>query len=498
MRGVDLADAPATFPDLLAQHGERPALYFGARCWRYDELDAEVTALASRLAGLGVAPGERVALHLASSPCYALLIHALVRLGAVIIPLNTRLTQRELDGQLSRVRPQLLVDEGDCPPLSAPALKRVTLAALEQHPPAPFTPLQRPLAAPLAIIFTSGSSGFAKAVTLSAGNLYASARASAERLGVLPNDNWLCTLPLYHVGGLSILLRSALYGTAVTLQAGFDRQAVARALASGAVTLVSLVPTMLHRLLEQPCRWEGLRLVLVGGARASEALLARALAQGVPVATTYGLTEAASQVATALPEELRARPGTVGRPLLGTELRIVDPSGTPLAAGEVGEIAVRGPTVMSGYAGDPEASARALRDGWLYTGDIGYLDEAGYLYTLAKRTDLIVSGGENIYPSEVEAALLEHPQVADACVVGLPHPEWGELVAALVVARGPLAPAALQAFVRERLAGYKVPRQLGFTEALPLLTNGKVDRAAVRALLASRCAFDQTTPTSSG
>lgn len=413
-----------------------------------------------------------------------MLLHALMRLGAVSIPLNTRLTQVELSAQLMRVTPQLLLCESDPAPPGEIAVRALPLAQLEQTPATPVPRASRHLDDAVAIIFTSGSSGFAKAVTLSLGNVYYSANASAYRLGVLPHDNWLCTLPLYHVGGLSIVLRSALYGTALTLQAGFKLSAVDEALSRCAITLVSLVPTMLHRLLAHEPRWNPeLRLVLLGGAKAPEPLIRRAAQFGIPVATTYGMTEAASQVATALPPEVLQRPGTVGAPLMFTEVAILDDLGNPLLPGEAGEIVVRGPTVMNGYCNDPQSTERTLRGGWLHTGDIGYLDGEGYLYTLAKRTDLIVSGGENVYPSEVETVLLEHPQVRDVCVVGVAHPEWGEQVAALVVSDTAAEAAALQAFARTKLAGYKVPRFLRFATTLPLLANGKVDRVAVKALL---------------
>src|SRR5690606_31876585 len=209
-----------------------------------------------------------------------------------------------------------------------------------------------------AIVFTSGTTGQPKGAMLTYGNHFWSAMASAYRIGVLPGDRWLSILPLYHVGGLAVLFRSCLYGTAAVLQEGFEVEAVNRSLDEEAITLASLVPTMLYRLLPARSSWpDTLRLVLLGGAAASPELVAQAAAAGVPVATTYGLTEASSQVATMLPEEVRRKPGSAGRPLLFNQVRIVDDSGAPLPAGEVGEIAVRGPAVMAGYYGEPEATA---------------------------------------------------------------------------------------------------------------------------------------------
>jgi O-succinylbenzoic acid--CoA ligase len=321
---------------------------------------------------------------------------------------------------------------------------------------------------------------------LTYGNHFWSATASAFHLGVLPDDRWLSILPLYHVGGLAVLFRCCLYGAAAVLQEGFDLDAVNRSLDEEAITLVSLVPTMLYRLLPTRASWpERLRLVLLGGAAASPELVAQALAAGVPVATTYGLTEAASQVATMLPDEARDKPGSVGRPLLFTEMQILGDGNAPLPAGEIGEVAVRGPAVMAGYYAAPKATAEALRGGWLHTGDMGYLDEDGDLWLVQRRSDIIVSGGENVYPAEVEAVLGAHPAVAAAAVVGLPDAEWGEQVAALVVVREgrTIEAGELLRFARQRLAGYKLPRRLSFVDAMPQTALGKVARAAVREML---------------
>jgi O-succinylbenzoic acid--CoA ligase len=227
-----------------------------------------------------------------------------------------------------------------------------------------------------------------------------------------------------------------------------------------------------------------LRLALLGGAAAYPDLVQRALAEGVPVAPTYGLTEAASQVATMRPEETACKPGSVGKPLLFTSVSIWGDEG-PLPPGVPGEIVVNGPTVMSGYINDVEATERVLRPEGLRTGDIGYLDEDGDLWLLDRRVDLIVSGGENVYPAEVERVLLQHPGVAAVCVAGIPHPEWGQQVAAVVVPRekGRLEAADLLAFGRSHLAGYKQPRQIMFADKLPLTSSGKIQRREVARLL---------------
>src|SRR5690606_19102344 len=331
-----------------------------------------------------------------------------------------------------------------------------------------------------AIVFTSGTTGKPKGAQITFGNHFYSAVASSWRIGILPTDRWLLNLPLYHVGGLSIVFRSALYGTAIVLQDGFDVERVWRAMETQGVTLMSLVPTMLHRLLEsrpgQPFP-PSVRMVLLGGAAASPELLERALALNIPVATTYGLTEAASQVATMLPEDVRKKPGSVGKPLMFSSVRIVDEQGNNIG----GEIVVSGPTVMKGYYGD----STTLVDGELHTGDIGYLDEEGDLFLVQRRSDLIVSGGENVYPVEVENVLRQHPAVADACVVGISSEEWGQQVAAAVVLKPEMHATSedLDAFCRQHLAGYKCPRKYAFVPELPQTASGKISRRAVAELL---------------
>ncbi|MCB8988957.1 MAG: o-succinylbenzoate--CoA ligase, partial [Ardenticatenaceae bacterium] len=424
-----------------AQTPDQLALIIGQRRWSYAELDRLTARLAGHLHDQGVKPGDFVAVLLPNSLEYVCLIHALARLGAVLVPLNTRLTEAEIAWQVEQVGAQWLAAEAEVGGISSKRLS-VTCDAAENVSPsainhdAPFNPdhLQ-------AVVFTSGTSGRPKGAMLTFANHYASAQASAERLGVQADDLWLSVLPLYHVGGLAVVWRSCLVGTAVDLHARFDLDAINEALDTKPITLISLVPTMLHRLLQARQTWpDTLRLVLLGGAAAPPDLLQQAQAVHLPVATTYGLTEAASQVATMLPQAVTRKPGSVGKPLHGTTLDIVDEHGRSLPPHTIGEIVVSGPTVMAGYfisdfglgiseegLQNPKSEIRNL-----HTGDMGYLDEDGDLWVVQRRSDLIVSGGENVYPAEVEAVLRSHTAVANACVVGLPDPEWGQKVAALV------------------------------------------------------------------
>lgn len=477
-------------------------LIIGDREWRYAELNALVDDLAGRLHAAGTQPGEKIAALLPNGLEYVCLLHALARLGCVLVPLNSRLTVSELNWQLDKTGARWLVCAAATETLAAalattgrtiisvddsrnPAV--VSLAAMSPTavPPHPFR-----LEALQAIIFTSGTSGRPKGAMLTFANHLWSATASAFHLGTQPGDRWLSCLPLYHVGGLAVLFRSCLYGTTAVLQDGFNVTAVNHSLDRQQITMVSLVPTMLYRLLaaRNERSWPAaLRLVLLGGAAAPADLIQQCAARGIPVATTYGLTEAASQVATMRPNEVARKPGSVGKPLLFTTVSIVGDDGRELPPGDYGEIVVAGPTVMIGYYGDETTTAVALRDGRLYTGDIGYLDDDGDLWLVQRRSDLIISGGENVYPAEVEAVLRRHPAVAAVCVVGVADPEWGQRVAAAVVRRpGTTATAEeLIAFSRQHLAGYKLPREIRFAADLPQTGSGKIQRHGVAQLLAA-------------
>ncbi len=472
---------------LAAQARANPdgaALVFQGRAWTYAGLDREVEAWCGRLAALGLAPGARAAVLLPNSPDFVFLVHALARLGLALAPLNRRLAEEELGRQLEHLRPALLVGEGGrVEAFSGPSLQALALEEARTLPQRPFSPVPFDLGRLQGLLFTSGTSGLPKAARLTFANHFWNALGSAARLGMLPGDRWLSCLPLYHVGGLAVLFRSCLAGSCVELHEGFDLQAVAE---SEAYTLISLVPTLLHRLLEAGARFpERLRLVLLGGAAASPELVQAAAARGLPVATSYGLTEAASQAATQTPERTLRKPGSSGRPLMNVELRILGPQGEALPPGEAGEIALCGPTIMDGYEGNPEATRRALRGGWLHSGDIGYLDGEGDLWVLQRRSDLIVSGGENIYPLEVEQVLRRHPAVAEVCVVGVPDREWGQLAAAVVALRPgqEAGPEELLAFARRSLGGYKLPRFILQLEQLPQTASGKIERRRVQALV---------------
>ncbi|MEM4782043.1 MAG: class I adenylate-forming enzyme family protein [Halalkalicoccus sp.] len=454
--------------------------------WSYAEFDRAVDRTAGRLSSLGVRPGDQLGVLADTGPAFARLVHATWRTGATLVPLNTRLPVAELRPQLSRVDLDALVcDERyeSRADAAGDAVSTRSLSDLAEEPSAEFVAGDAPLDTPRAMLFTSGTTGDPKAVVLTARNLLASAVASAFRLGVLPDDRWYDPLAGYHMGGLAPIVRSAFYGTCVVLPDEFDAQLALSQLHEYDPAGVSLVPTMLSRLLDAGDLPDSLRFVLTGGAPTPPELIARCERRDVPIHPTYGMTETASQVATARPEEAFANPERAGRPLAGVRVRAIA-DGEVRPPGEPGELVVSGPTVTEGYYDDPETNERVFGPHGFHTGDLGVVEEGGAIRVIGRLDDAIVTGGENVHPAEVVRALREHPAVEDCAVVGLPDLEWGERVCALVV--GDASEDTVRAFCERRLADYQRPKTIAFVDELPRTPSGTVDREAVREILSSR------------
>ncbi|HEV3048207.1 MAG TPA: AMP-binding protein [Solirubrobacteraceae bacterium] len=453
---------------------ERTALATPRGDWSYARLHAAARAGAGELAQRGARRGERVAIALPAGPEFAQALHACLLLGAVAVPVDLRLSggeRAQVAAGAGVVVEEPLREHGRDADAARPGGETHELDAVAL------------------VIHTSGTSAAPRPVELTYGNLLWSALGSAVALGLDPDERWLCTLPLSHVGGLSILVRSAIYATTAVLHERFESERALDALARGEATLVSLVATTLARLLDAGLeRPPALRCALTGGGPVPEPLLARARAAGVPVSLTYGLTESCSQATTtpvAALADAAAAPGAdaaaapeadapaapdAGPPLFCTQLRIAPAS----AAEGDGEILLRGPTIAPGsLAGD----------GWLHTGDLGTLDRAGRLRVSGRKADTIVSGGENVAPAEVEAVLEGHPAVLEAAVVGRPDERWGEAVTAWVVVRpdAELDLGEVRALCAERLAPYKVPKEFTLSERpLPRTRSGKLLRRELR------------------
>lgn len=463
--------------------------------WTFAEVNRYVAlACETILSAAPLEPGDRVAILLPKPLPFALVMLALMRIRVVSVPLNIRLTAGELAWQVKHTDCRLVICSPESRALTSQMDRRIfelpTMTAHDGDLDFESWGVMR-FNDDFAIIHTSGTSGKPKAAVLTYGNMHHSALGAALALEIPRNERWLCVLPLYHVGGLSIVLRSLICGTAVEF-GRFDAQETNRVLSDNPITIVSLVPTMLQRLLDAKTRnWNPhLRLILLGGEAPSANLLVRCARENLPIATCYGSTETASHVVTALPALVYQKPGTVGKPGRHARIRILDEQSHDAPTNSPGEILVAGGSIMRGYYGDPAATQSALRDGWLHSGDIGYLDEDGDLFVLQRREDLIISGGENIYPAEVEAVLRQHPAVKEALAFGMPDASWGQSLAALIECETDPAPtvAEIQAFARERLAGYKVPRRIAFVRELPRGGAGKIQRRAARKAFANAIA----------
>ncbi|MBP6899191.1 MAG: AMP-binding protein [Burkholderiaceae bacterium] len=469
------------------------------------QLQQAVSQQAALLARQGVMAGDRVALLGGNSDRLICAILACWWRGAVACPLNTRWTATELRQALEDSTPGAFWCDEALAELATTASTGLALTPLGFTEVATQAAACEPLAdtrtggeALAALLYTGGTTGRSKGVMLTHANFWSASVSRAAELPNPPDGVSLLVAPLFHVAGLGRLIGQQIAGAPCVTLPAFRADAVLEAIVDEHIGDIIFVPSMLQMLLDHPgfdaAAVQSLKRIAFGAAPMPPDLLQRALATW-PQAEffqAYGMTETAGAVCINLPEAQRAgtRSGSVGRAGLGAEIRIVDAAGQDCAPGTVGEIIVRGPMVTSGYWRQPEASAQALRNGWLHTGDGGHIDGEGWLTLVDRLKDMIISGGENVYSAEVEAALRAHDEVADAAVIGLPDARWGERVCAVVVRRGGL-PAdqtaqqafaeQLQAWCRERLAGYKCPRQVFCLDALPLSAAGKVLKTSLRA-----------------
>ena len=447
---------------------DRTAVITGRESLTYAQLADRVRLRTDDLAERGLAGDEAVGIVARNDLPTFEMLHALIALGTPALLLHPRLTDVER-GRPAQEAGAVAVLEPGGPRARADGDRNRARGSLAGRGPVPPPPDERTMA----IVHTSGTSGRMKGVVLSRRAFVASAAASAANMGWREDDRWLLTLPLAHVGGFSILVRCLLARRTVVLGESTAAAKVVEAMRRHDVTLASLVPTLLKRILDldpavdPPHR---LRAILLGGAAASPALLSRAADSGWPVLTTYGMSEACSQITTQRYGTVNRGEAGSGPPLHGVEVRLGDDDG----------ILVRGPTLFSGYVPPSEADP-FLDDGWFPTGDRGRFDDDGNLHVLGRRADRIVTGGENVDPVEVERALESLPGIREACVFGRPDEEWGEVVCAAVVVEEREPMAALREQIeglRQRLAPFKVPKRMAAVTSLPRNRTGKVDRRA--------------------
>lgn len=501
---------------------DRVAISYGPQQVTYAELDAESTRAAAALASIGVAPGERVVLACPNVPWFPIAYFGILKAGAVVVPLNVLLKPREIAYHLRDSGAKAMLAFDGTPELPIGEMARaacavaggVPLVRLPFNDPDAVTAastlpslmraaprFDRPPTLPddtAVILYTSGTTGHPKGAELSHANMVTNAITCHDMFkpafdGGTEQNVALITLPLFHSTGQTTQMNAGLYGgfrLVLPTESRFDPAAVLTAFARERVGLWVAVPTMYWALL-QYARASGfavgdaaqsLRLCASGGGPMPlEVLHEFERTFGVRVLEGYGLSET-SPVAAFNQLQRPSKPGTVGFPVFGVEIRCVDEDDRPVPPGARGEVVIRGPNVMKGYLNDPRLSSEALRGGWFHTGDIGAFDDEGYLSIVDRKKDLIIRGGTNVYPREVEEVLMTHPAVALCAIVGVPDERLGEEVKAFVVKRqgAVISEADLIAWCREQMAAYKYPRQVEFREALPLSATGKVLKRDLR------------------
>jgi fatty-acyl-CoA synthase len=493
----------------LKDHAEatpdRPAIRFEGRVLSYGDAYDRARQLAGILqTRFRIRRGDRVA-HLGyNSPDFILLVFACARLGAILVPLNWRLAPREHAYILGDADASLLLYEDGFQPVAdelatfVPNCRQVTLDRSshgkpfldEGKLPADGLDAATSLDLPVLIVYTSGTTGHPKGAMLSQNALLWNARNAIAMQEITAQDHVLTTLPMFHVGGLNIQTMPVLYaGGVVTLHRRFDAGRFFQAVTEDRPSLTVLVPTQIIALQGHP-EWlttdfSSFRLITTGSSVVPAGLIEAVHARGVPITQVYGSTETAPYAAGLAIAETRSHAGSVGKAAPHCLVRVVDNDGVDCAPGRRGEILVKGPNVMSGYWRNSQETEAALQHGWFHTGDIGHFDEDGRLYVDDRKKDLIISGGENIYPAELEAILLEDERIAEAAVIAWPDEQWGEVALAVVVRKpeAVLDEAETLAIFDGKLARFKHPKRVVFIAALPRNAMGKSQKFRLRDML---------------
>ena len=481
-----------------ADHGERPAVRMDRLVLSYAQLWDAAGRMTSLLSFLGIAPGDRVAVMLPNVPAFPIAFYGALGAGAVVVPMNPLLKSREVAGHLSDSGATVLLAWHTATEEAAKGAAETGARVIEVADPdfsallAGFTPV--PESVPRAddddavILYTSGTTGKAKGAELTHAGLTRNAALTATTLlNAGPGDVVMGCLPLFHSFGLTCALNATITsGATLTLLPRFEPAKALEIIGRDKVTIFEGVPTMYAAMLHDPASAQAesasLRVCVSGGA-AMPVEIMRGFEQafGCMILEGYGLSETSPVASFNHPGKVR-KPGSIGTPVEGVEMRVVNDEGAELPVGEIGEIVILGHNVMKGYWGQPEATAAAITDGWFRTGDLARVDEDGYFYIVDRKKDLIIRGGYNVYPREVEEVLYEHPAVAEAAVVGIPDEELGEEIGAAVTLKpgANATPAELRAFARERIAPYKYPRRVWLVPGVPKGPTGKILRREVQ------------------
>ncbi|HHW07292.1 MAG TPA: long-chain fatty acid--CoA ligase [Clostridia bacterium] len=478
--------------------GDRPAVTYpaGSITLTWAELYQKSASLARHLQSQGIQPGDSVALLIPNRPSFAVALFALFQLGARVVPINVRLTPNEINYILQDSDAVALLCDPGLQETGRQAAQGLNLRLLETVDrleeaagAGPAARMEHALKAEdtAEILYTSGTTGKPKGVVLSHGAVHAVAAMFAYEMEIRPDSRMLILMPLTHSAPLNLCLLGATYAGAVSVLGDFTPQNLVQLAAQEKTTHFFGAPVAFLLAAQLPnltgFDLSSMKYWIYGGAPMSrEAVLkVRQILPGQLV-SVYGLTEAGPNGVALYPHEHEHKAGSIGRyGTVNSVLRVVDDQGRDVAPGEAGEIIIKCASLMDGYYKNPEATAEALKDGWLYTGDVARVDEDGYLWILDRKKDMIISGGVNIYPKEIEDVLTMHPGIADAAVIGVPHPEWGETVKAVLVAKGaPPSPEEVQAFCGQYLAKFKIPKIIEYVEMIPRNASGKILKHILR------------------